>query len=102
MQYPTFAETFAKIARSVPDLERIISRIHAGRCKQADFLKVVEAFQRIHAGMQTMLNAAKTFSSASVGGLLGSAPDLSSHLEHIRGMFVLEDGGPSAAACRKT
>lgn len=38
----TFEEQFASLTRGLPDLERIVSRIHAKNCKVRDFLKVLE------------------------------------------------------------
>lgn len=33
---------FSKMTKGLPDLERVVSRIHAGTCKIRDFLKVVD------------------------------------------------------------
>lgn len=41
MDHPTFEEAFTSIAKGLPDLERIVSRIHARNCKVKDFLKVL-------------------------------------------------------------
>lgn len=41
MNHPTVDDTFHKLAKKLPDLERIVSRIHAGSCKPKDFLKVL-------------------------------------------------------------
>lgn len=42
MRYRTFEEEFMTIAKGLPDLERIVSRIHAKNCKVKDFLKVLK------------------------------------------------------------
>lgn len=42
MSYPTFETEFMEIAKGLPDLERIVSRIHAKNCKVKDFLKVLK------------------------------------------------------------
>lgn len=42
MNHPTFEDTFSKFAKGLPDLERIVSRIHAKNCKVKDFLKVLK------------------------------------------------------------
>lgn len=39
--HPTFENEFNEIAKGLPDLERIVSRIHAKNCKIKDFLKVL-------------------------------------------------------------
>lgn len=41
MDHPTFEAEFAEIAKGLPDLERIVSRIHAKNCKIKDFLRVL-------------------------------------------------------------
>lgn len=42
MSHPTFEGEFMEIAKGLPDLERIVSRIHAKNCKVKDFLKVLK------------------------------------------------------------
>jgi DNA mismatch repair ATPase MutS len=39
MNHETFENDFQELVRGMPDLERIVSRIHAGTCKIKDFLK---------------------------------------------------------------
>jgi len=41
MDHPTFEADFADVAKGLPDLERIVSRIHAKSCKVKDFLTVL-------------------------------------------------------------
>jgi len=41
MDHPTFEADFADVAKGLPDLERIVSRIHAKSCKVKDFLAVL-------------------------------------------------------------
>src|SRR5882762_2171653 len=41
LNHPTFEQEFTQIAKGLPDLERIVSRIHAKNCKVKDFLKVL-------------------------------------------------------------
>ena len=41
LDHPTFEGQFTSIAKGLPDLERIVSRIHAKNCKVKDFLKVL-------------------------------------------------------------
>ena len=41
IDHPTFREDFSKLVKGVPDLERIVSRIHAKNCKVKDFLQVL-------------------------------------------------------------
>jgi len=41
MDHPTFEADFVDVAKGLPDLERIVSRIHAKSCKVKDFLAVL-------------------------------------------------------------
>lgn len=41
LDHPSFEEEFADVTKYLPDLERIVSRIHAKNCKVKDFLKVL-------------------------------------------------------------
>jgi DNA mismatch repair protein MSH6 len=93
MNNPDFSERFGKMARNVPDLERLISRIHAGRCKQSDFLKVVDAFERIATGFMRLGEIANGFEGTSVGHLIKSCPDLTPFMNALRAMYTLTDGG---------
>lgn len=43
IDHPTFEADFGKLAKGLPDLERIVSRIHAKNCRIKDFLKVLQA-----------------------------------------------------------
>lgn len=72
------------------DIQRLVSRIHAGSIRQNDFLKVVENFARIQRAMDELTRVADKFESASVRGLLRTAPDLSSNMEHIQSMYTIE------------
>jgi DNA mismatch repair protein MSH6 len=42
MGHPTFEGEFMEVAKGLPDLERLVSRIHAKNCKVRDFLKVLK------------------------------------------------------------
>lgn len=42
LDHPSFEEEFTGVTKGLPDLERIVSRIHAKSCKVKDFLKVLQ------------------------------------------------------------
>jgi DNA mismatch repair protein MSH6 len=43
----TVRDRFTSQMTRMPDLERLISRIHAGSCRAQDFVKVLEGFEQI-------------------------------------------------------
>ncbi|KAM5536095.1 hypothetical protein V8D89_010194 [Ganoderma adspersum] len=87
LDHPTFEGQFTAIAKGLPDLERIVSRIHAKNCKVKDFLKVLMAFKNLSKGLIELADTADSFSSRTITGLLRSAPDLAPNLKHIKSMF---------------
>ncbi|KAL8417895.1 hypothetical protein RB594_001492 [Gaeumannomyces avenae] len=78
-------EQFSSLMSKMPDLERLISRIHAGVCKAEDFVRVLEGFEQIDYAM-SMLSA---FGGGNglVDRLIGSMPDLKEPLGFWKGAF---------------
>ena len=75
-----FLSTFNRL----PDLERIISRIHAGRCQVKNFVRVLEGFQVIMEGIEHIKQTAEMEGNATtglLGKLLGAFDGLRELLE---------------------
>ncbi|KAL1656808.1 DNA mismatch repair protein msh6 [Didymella pomorum] len=81
----TIMDNFSSSLSKLPDLERLISRVHAGRCKAQDFLKVLEGFEQI----EYTISLLKQFGDGEgvIGQLLASMPDLAGALEHWKTAF---------------
>lgn len=75
----TFRDVFTSQLSQLPDLERLISRVHAGSCRTIDFLRVLEGFERIQGAIEEI----KLYGSGEglIGQLLSKMPDLDSLLE---------------------
>ncbi|THH03935.1 hypothetical protein EW145_g5888 [Phellinidium pouzarii] len=91
MDHPTFEHDFTQLAKGIPDLERIVSRVHAKNCKVKDFLKVLGSFRKLTKGLDTLSEVADTFNSKQVSGLLRSSPDLGPNIKNIEDMFTKPD-----------
>ncbi|RDA91873.1 hypothetical protein CP533_0360 [Ophiocordyceps camponoti-saundersi (nom. inval.)] len=78
-------EQFASQLVKMPDLERLISRIHAGRCRAEDFVRVLEGFEQIDYTM-SLLGAFKG-GSGLVDGLVASMPCLDEPLGYWKTAF---------------
>ncbi|KAF9069417.1 muts domain V-domain-containing protein [Rhodocollybia butyracea] len=87
MDHPTFESAFMETAKALPDLERVVSRIHARNCKVKDFLKVLAAFKKLSKGFTDLADASESFNSKTILGLLRSAPNLSKNIKNIENMF---------------
>ena len=78
-------DRFTSSLTKMPDLERLISRVHAGRCKAQDFVKVLEGFEQIEYTMS--LVGAVGAGEGLIGQLVSSMPDLSGTLKSWKDAF---------------
>ncbi|KAL1876183.1 hypothetical protein VTK73DRAFT_9621 [Phialemonium thermophilum] len=67
-------EQFSSQMAKMPDLERLISRIHAGACKPEDFVRVLEGFEQIDYTMGLL--SAFGGGNGLVDRLIASMPNL--------------------------
>lgn len=81
-------DSFSSSLSKLPDLERLISRVHAKRCKAQDFLKVLEGFETI----EYTISLLKQFGEGEgvIGQLISSMPDLASYLLKWKSAFNRE------------
>ncbi|GAB7338246.1 hypothetical protein MBLNU457_4576t1 [Dothideomycetes sp. NU457] len=85
----TVIDRFSSSLSKLPDLERLISRIHAGICKAQDFVKVLDGFEQIEYTMSLLGD----FGSGEgiIGQLISSMPDLAGALKHWKDAFDRKD-----------
>lgn len=75
---PAVRDRFTSQLTKLPDLERLISRIHAGSCKAQDFVRVLEGFEQIDYTMS--LVKAVGSGDGVIGQLISAMPNLDSAL----------------------
>ncbi|THH18729.1 hypothetical protein EW146_g2311 [Bondarzewia mesenterica] len=80
---PQFEQDFAAVAKGLPDLERIVSRIHAKNCGVKDFINVLKAFAKLNVGLESLATTSEQFESKTILGLLRSAPNLTPNIIKI-------------------
>lgn len=78
-------DRFTSCLTKMPDLERLISRIHAGACKAQDFVRVLEGFEQIEY-TNSLLTEVST-NDGIIGDLISSMPDLAAALEPWKTAF---------------
>ncbi|KAJ0329797.1 hypothetical protein COL5a_003622 [Colletotrichum fioriniae] len=78
-------EKFTSQMTRMPDLERLISRIHAASCKPEDFVRVLEGFEQIE--YTTELLGEVGVGNGLVERLLASMPKLSEPLTYWKTAF---------------
>lgn len=78
-------DRFTASLTRLPDLERLISRVHAGRCKPQDFVRVIEGFEQIE--YTTSLLSSFGDGEGVLGQLIAAMPDLDGALKHWKDAF---------------
>ncbi|OWP05366.1 hypothetical protein B2J93_8108 [Marssonina coronariae] len=81
----TLSDQFVSSMTRMPDLERLISRIHAGSCRPDDFVKVIDGFEQIEYTMSLL----QAFGGGDgiVDRLLAAIPDLAEPLKFWKTAF---------------
>ncbi|KAI9816035.1 MAG: DNA mismatch repair protein msh6 [Pycnora praestabilis] len=78
-------DRFVSQLTKLPDLERLISRIHAGSCRAQDFVKVLEGFEQIEYTMSLLSSVGS--GDGVIGQLIATMPDLSAPLQRWKTAF---------------
>ncbi|KEP51775.1 MSH6-DNA mismatch repair-like protein [Rhizoctonia solani 123E] len=91
ISHPEVEASFSKFVSGIPDLERIVSRVHAKSCSIKDFLKVLTAFENLSKGLTTLAEMSEEFENKSVVGLLRQVPDLKKNIKRVKSFFNVED-----------
>ncbi|KAI9052033.1 hypothetical protein LZ554_004287 [Drepanopeziza brunnea f. sp. 'monogermtubi'] len=82
----TLSDQFVASMSSMPDLERLISRIHAGSCRPDDFVKVIDGFEQIEYTMGLLERSAKG-GNGIVDRLINAMPDLTGPIKFWKTAF---------------
>ncbi|MCJ1288253.1 DNA mismatch repair protein msh6 [Xylographa opegraphella] len=78
-------DQFTSSLTKMPDLERLISRIHAGSCKAQDFVRVLEGFEQIEYTVSLLSEVGS--GEGVIGLLISSMPDLAATLKPWKTAF---------------
>lgn len=83
-------DRFTSQMTKLPDLERLISRVHAGTCRVQDFVKVLEGFEQIDHTMSLLRDGAGKGvddGEGVISQLIAAMPDLQPHLKYWSDAF---------------
>ncbi|KAG0167716.1 DNA mismatch repair protein msh6 [Apophysomyces sp. BC1034] len=84
-------ETMTSKLATMPDLERLISRIHSGRCKVKEFLTVLDGFRTAKDMVAWLKPYADVFKSNLLKSLIGNFPDINEQLDFFTNAFIIAD-----------
>ncbi|RMJ27564.1 hypothetical protein PHISP_01552 [Aspergillus sp. HF37] len=82
---PTVRDQFSSQLAKMPDLERLISRIHAANCKTQDFVRVLDGYEQIEYTMSLLQDSGS--GDGLIGRLIRGMPDLGPLLEYWKTAF---------------
>lgn len=91
MRLVHFHDKMAKELAALPDLERLISRIHSGRVKVKEFLTTLNGFQTARDIIQTMIENRADIKSALLGQLIDQFPHIDDKLNGLFNSFITAD-----------
>ena len=90
---PAWTDAFETFAKALPDLERLQSRVAAGKCRPRDFLLVLRAFARFGNAKDELLSLSSTFASGMLKACLQAWPDVAALAQTLRSHFSSNDDG---------
>ncbi|OQE22362.1 hypothetical protein PENSTE_c010G07336 [Penicillium steckii] len=82
---PSVRDQFSSQLTKMPDLERLISRVHAGNCKAQDFVRVLEGFEQIDYTVGLLKDSGT--GDGIIGQLISAMPDMSELLAYWKTAF---------------
>lgn len=94
MNSHTLSESFTTMTQKLPDLERLISRIHAKALAPKQFVLVLKSFRKLQQGLatlQTQLEEQDAAKTAPLVRKIQAMPDVISIIDSIEEMFTLEE-----------
>ena len=83
-------DRFTSQMTKMPDLERLISRIHSCQCKARDFVRVLDGFEQIDYTISLLRSISGSHSMEDegvIGQLITAMPDLGRRLEYWKSAF---------------
>nr|WJN24935.1 mismatch repair protein [Tranzscheliella williamsii] len=93
LSHPVFGDEFETFGKSLPDVERIIPRIRAGKCRPRDFTMVLKALAKFDKATAQLRSLCNNFDTNVVEALLASVPSISTAARELQSSFkVTEDG----------
>lgn len=93
LKYPGFGDEFETFGKSLPDIERIVPRVRAGKCRPRDFTAVLKALARFEKAIRQLRAQCEGFETGVIDELLQSIPPVSTMARELQSSFkVTEDG----------
>ncbi|TPX35274.1 polyribonucleotide nucleotidyltransferase [Synchytrium microbalum] len=89
LQTEGLLETLTSAFSQLPDLERILSRIHTGGCKVKDFVGALDSLETLLEEMQKLSDTAQSFKSRRLASLIqsGFPATLKVHIKWFKDAF---------------
>nr|WJN24932.1 mismatch repair protein [Pseudozyma thailandica] len=93
LKYPGFGDEFETLGKGLPDIERIVPRVRAGKCRPRDFTAVLKALTRMEKAVRSLREHCEGFETSVIDELLQSMPPVSTMARELQSSFkITEDG----------
>ncbi|KAI8335064.1 muts domain V-domain-containing protein [Chlamydoabsidia padenii] len=91
MRITELQDRLAPVFTTLPDLERLISRIHSKRCTVTEFLTTIEGFKNAKSLIDTLRPLATSFESTLLQSLIAQFPSLDEQLVYFADAFIITE-----------
>nr|WJN24931.1 mismatch repair protein [Pseudozyma pruni] len=93
LKNPCFGDEFETFGKALPDIERIVPRVRAGKCRPRDFTAVLKGLVRFEKAIKQLRSQCEGFETNVIDALLQSIPPVSAMARELQSSFkVTEDG----------
>ncbi|CDR88581.1 related to MSH6-DNA mismatch repair protein [Sporisorium scitamineum] len=93
LKNPSFGDEFETFGKALPDIERIVPRVRAGKCRPRDFTAVLKSLARFEKAVKQLRAHCQSFETEVIDVLLQSIPPVSEMARELQSSFkVTEDG----------
>ncbi|CBQ73763.1 related to MSH6-DNA mismatch repair protein (N-terminal fragment), partial [Sporisorium reilianum SRZ2] len=93
LKNPCFGDEFETFGKALPDIERIVPRVRAGKCRPRDFTAVLKSLARFEKAVKQLRSQCQSFETEVIDALLQSIPAVSTMARELQSSFkVTEDG----------
>ncbi|SPO26840.1 related to MSH6 - DNA mismatch repair protein [Ustilago trichophora] len=93
LRNPCFGDEFETFGKALPDIERIVPRVRAGKCRPRDFTAVLKALARFEKAVRQLRSQCEGFETGVIGALLDSIPPVAPIAGDLQSSFKMTEDG---------
>ncbi|SNX84862.1 related to MSH6 - DNA mismatch repair protein [Melanopsichium pennsylvanicum] len=93
LKFPCFGDEFETFGKALPDIERIVPRVRAGKCRPRDFTAVLTSLTKFEKVVRELRSQCEGFETKVMDDLLESIPPVSTIARELQSSFRMTEDG---------